>query len=146
VLDVGQPDILTRDAASNVLRDTRAERIAGHNAMLDSIAPKLARSLLLRAMLDSYSHSIDDPANELVHLYEVRDALVAHFGDEQSARAALDISRAQWERLGVLANVEPLEQSRHRGKHRGLRDATAAELEEARSIVRKWIVAVANVT
>ena len=146
VSDVGQPDILIRNAAGNVLHDTRAERIAEHKRMLDSIAPKLARSPLLRGLFDSYSRAISDPANELVHLYEVRDALQAHYRGEQNARAALDISASEWERLGVLANVAPIEEGRHRGQHGTRRNATAAELEEARSIVRKWIVALANVT
>jgi hypothetical protein len=146
-ISVGQVDTVIRDGAGNVLRDTRAERIAEHTAMLDSIAPKLARSPVLRELFNSYSRSISDPSNELVHLYEVRDALVAHYGGEQNARAALCISGSEWGRLGRLANAEPLEQGRHRGDHvTGRRDATAAELEEARSIVQRWIVAFAKIT
>jgi len=45
----------------------------------------------------------------------------------------VSISTTEWKRLGLLANVEPLEQGRHRGKHAaGRRIATAEELEEAR--------------
>jgi hypothetical protein len=29
----------------------------------------------------------------------------------------LGISKTEWQRLGALANAEPLEQGRHRGKH-----------------------------
>jgi len=146
-VSVGQVDTVIRDGAGNVLHDTRAERIAEDTAMLDSIAPKLARSPVLRELFNSYSRSTSDPSNELVHLYEVRDALETHYGNsEQNARAALGISRTEWRRLGFLANREPLEQGRHRGDHvAGRRDATAAELEEARSIVQRWIIAFANV-
>ena len=144
---VGQPDVLIRDQAGNVVADSKAERIATDARMLDAIAPKLARSPLLRGMFRSYSNSLSDAANELVHLYEVRDALAAHYGGEQGARAALGISRSEWKRVGILANDEPIEQGRHRGQHAGeLRGATSSELEEARTIVRKWIIAVADMT
>jgi hypothetical protein len=75
-----------------------------------------------------------------VHLYEIRDALSQHFGGGSAATAALQISSAQWSRLGQLSNNEPLTQGRHRGKQLGvLRDATNAELTEARDIARAMI-------
>jgi hypothetical protein len=142
---VGQPDIVLRDPAGNIVRDTRAERIAAHTSLLDSIAPKLARSAVLQGLFMSYSRSVSDPSNELVHLYEIRDALSQHYGGGRKARAALNINRTEWQRLGVLANVEPLEQGRHRGKDiGGHRAASSGELDEARSIVRNWIIAFAR--
>jgi hypothetical protein len=60
--------------------------------------------------LTSYASAVSDPRNELVHLYDVRDALSTHFRGEQNARAALNIPQSEWRRLGVLANVEPIEQ------------------------------------
>ncbi len=132
-------------AAGEVIRDTKAERIAGHTALLNEIAPKLAQSPTLRELLASYSDAVSDPSNELVHLYEVRDALAKHYGGESAARSALNISTAEWKRLGVLANVEPLEEGRHRGKHIvGRRGASPAELEEARGMVQRWIIAFAR--
>jgi hypothetical protein len=136
---------IRRDPAGNIVRDTRAERIAAHTSLLDSIAPKLARSAVLHRLFMSYARSVSDPSNELVHLYEIRDALSQHYGGEQKARAALNINRTEWQRLGVLANVEPLEQGRHRGKDiGGHRAASSGELDEARSIVRNWIIAFAR--
>lgn len=83
-----------------------------------------------------------DSNNELVHLYEIRDALSVKFGGETSARAALAITSSQWSRLGQLCNIEPLRQGRHRGKTSGaLRDASEAELTEARGIARAMIEA-----
>jgi hypothetical protein len=141
----GQPDIILQDQAGNIVLDPRAERIAVHTSLLDSIAPKLARSTVLHGLFMSYSRSVSDPRNELVHLYEIRDALSKHYGGEDKARAALNINQAEWKRLGVLANVEPLEQGRHRGKNiGGHRAASSSELEEARSIVRNWIIAFAR--
>ena len=83
-----------------------------------------------------------DPNNELVHLYEIREALSTKFAGENAARSALGISSSQWARLGQLCNNEPLWQGRHRGKTGGaLRDATEGELTEARGIARAMIEA-----
>jgi len=136
-------DIILRDAAGNVVRDSKSERAAENTSTLDLLAPKIAHSPSLRSAVASYSRSISDPSNELVHLYEVRDALKEHYGGEDNAtRRALNISETEWKRLGILANAEPLEQGRHRGKHAaGRRSATESELQEAREIVRRWIIA-----
>ena len=84
-------------------------------------------------MLKSYQASAKDPDNELVHLYEIRDALVKKFGDSGALRTKLGITRNEWSRFAQLANVEPLRQGRHRGTKAGnLRDATEGELQEAR--------------
>ena len=146
LLTVGeQADLVVRDSAGNVVRDTRAERIAEDTAVLDSLVPKIDQSHTLWSLIASYSRSVNDPGDELVHLYEIRDALSKHYGGEGRARATLGITKAEWQWVGVLANVEPLEQGRHRGKHpAGRRVATAAELEEAREIVRRWILGFAT--
>lgn len=141
----GHVDIVTTDTTGKVVRDSRAERIAVHESMLRVLAPRAGSSSLLRSLLQSYSKAVSDPANELVHLYEVRDSLSKHFGGEENARMALGISKTEWQRLGSLANVEPLDQGRHRGKHpAGRRSATGAELQEARQIVHEWIEAFAK--
>ncbi len=86
--------------------------------------------------------AVNEPNNELVHLYEIRDALSTKFGGENAARTKLAISNANWSRLGQLANSAPLRQGRHRGKKVGeLRDATESELKETRNIARNMIEA-----
>ena len=90
-------------------------------------------------MLDSYSRAVEDPANESIHLYEIRDALAAHYTSHRKARAALGIEPGEWDRVGVLAIVEPILQGRHRGHSGNLRPATHEELLEVRQIVRRWI-------
>jgi hypothetical protein len=145
VFSDGHADLIARDAYGKIVRDSREERIAEHDSELNSLAPRLMRSATLRSLFESYSRSVTDPDDELVHLYEVRDALSGHYGGEDSARDALGISKGEWKRLGVLANVEPLEQGRHRGKHpEGRRTATEGELNEARQLARRWIVAFAQ--
>jgi hypothetical protein len=135
-------DTVTTDAATGaVIRDTKRERIDTRNALAQQAATHAADAVL-NSMLRSYAAAVNDPQNELIHLYEVREALSAHFGGEKSAKQVLDISNTKWSALGKLSNDEPLIQGRHRGKHPGsLRAATAKELEEARAIVRELIEA-----
>jgi len=140
-----EADIIVRDNSGKVIHDSKAERIANDNNMLASVAPKIACSQVLHAIIDSYGAAVADPENELVHLYEVRDSLAKHYGKEDKVRETLLISKPEWQKIGRLANDEPLIQGRHRGKyHSALRVATAQELEETRTIVRRWIVAFAD--
>jgi hypothetical protein len=143
-LTSGSVDFIIQDPAGNVVRDSKAERIAEDTSLLNLLAPKLQLSATLRNLMASYSKAVADPADEFLHLYEIRDAISHYYGSEHAARQALGIGENKWKRLGLLANVEPLEQSRHRGKHsQGHRPATSQELEEARKLVREWIIAFA---
>jgi hypothetical protein len=142
---VASLDIMKLDNKGNVTEDSRAERLKQHGLFMASLLSKAANPTL-RALLDSYGKAVDDPANALVHLYEIREAISRHFGDETAARKAFGISNSKWKafgwsELGRLANDAPLRQGRHRGKHGTLRDATPAELAEARSIARRLIEA-----
>jgi len=141
---VGQGDFVIRNASGAVVQDTKAERIKDHAKLMDSLMPKLAGSATLNALLESYNAAVNDPANELVHLYEIRDALVEDYGGDAEARRKLQVTEKEWKRLGYLANDAPLKEGRHRGKHSKLRHATAAELDEARKIARHLIEAFAN--
>jgi hypothetical protein len=89
--------------------------------------------------LSSYSRAVSDPRNELIYLYEIREALSKKYGGEAKAIVALGISKNRWKRLGILANVEPLEEGRHRGKDEIRRAASSQEIQEARNITRELI-------
>jgi len=93
---------------------------------------------------DSYNPAVTGPANELVHLYEIREALAKHYGGDAEARRKLGIRWKGWKRLGYLANDASLKEGRHRGRHSELRHATVDELDEARKIARRLIEAFAN--
>ncbi len=100
----------------------------------------------LRGMLSSLARATADPRNELVHVYELRDALAREFSGDRNAIKGLGLSSSSWARLGFLANGAPIHQGRHRGEHgEALRDATAAELSEARGIaatfLRRYLIA-----
>lgn len=136
-------DLVMRDATGQVIRDTKAERIAEDARSLGVVMAK-GQYPVLKSLLASYSAAVNDPANELVHLYEIRDALVRHFGGGSQAQKRLGITDAEWKRLGRLANAEPFEQGRHRGSFTQKRPAKQHELDEARAIARKWIKAFAR--
>lgn len=139
----GTVDVVVKNAAGIVTHDSRAERIAAHNAFITSLLPKLGDGVLL-AMVNSFCKATEDLDNELVHLFEVRDAAESLFGGPMAARAALTVPRRDWDDLGRIACDEPLRQGRHRGIHATrLRDATPEELERARSVARKIIEAYA---
>jgi hypothetical protein len=91
-------------------------------------------------MLRSYQCSIADPEDELIHLYEVRDSLSSAFGDKSKALRKLSITEPAWKRLGLLCNVLPLSQGRHRGYvNQPIRSASDEELEEARHLAASFI-------
>jgi hypothetical protein len=141
----GSPvDFILSDSSGAVVRDTKSERITGQTKFIDSVMPRLASSATLHALLQSYNAAVNDPANELVHLYEIRDALAKHYGEDAEANRRLGVSEKDWKRLGNLANNAPLKEGRHRGKHSNLRHATAAELDDARRIARELIAVFAK--
>jgi len=139
VISEGAVDFVHRGANGRVIRDTKRERI-NRRIEFSQLAARYITDAVANAILRSYAAAVNDPGNELVHLYEIRDSLSQHFGGESAATSTVGISAAQWSRLGQLANNEPFTQGRHRGKQLGvLRDATALELSEAREIVRTMV-------
>jgi len=132
-------DFVLTGANGKVVRDTKRERIDAR-VKLSQLAARYITDPVADSVLRSYAAAVNDPRNELVHLYEVRDALSQHFGGQSTATSAVGVSAPQWSRLGQLANDEPFTQGRHRGKQLGsLRDASASELVEARAIARAMI-------
>lgn len=135
----GRVDLVHTDQEGRV-RDTRRDRIDTTKTLADASVRHVYSDQTARKILESYDAAVRDPDNELVHLYEIWDALQKRFGDEEAAKDALGISTTARSRLGQLANHEPLNQGRHRGKHAGsLRDATAEELGDARAIAQSMI-------
>lgn len=138
----GITDIVITDMDGNVVSDTRRDRIEKKKRLAELVSIYSATDSLLRVMLKSYDNAVHDPDNELVYLYEIRDALRNKFGGEQYAKTELGITKTQWSRLGDLCNNEPLRQGRHRGiSGEALRDATESELTESRDISRHMIEA-----
>lgn len=142
VYSAGTPDIQIKDKDGNVILDTKRDRVEKKKSLAELISTHRPTDSLLASLLKSQAAAVRDPNNELVHLYEIRDALSAKFAGENATRTALGIGSTQWSRFGQLCNNEPLRQGRHRGKTGAvLRDATEAELAEARGIARAMIEA-----
>lgn len=130
-------DVRVKDKEGNIISDSKRDRIERKKSLAELVSAHRASDGLLAAMLRSYDAGVRDPNNELVHLYEIRDALSVKFGGESSVRAAFAITASQWSRLGQLCNYEPLRQGRHSGKTgEALRDASEGELVESRGIAR----------
>jgi hypothetical protein len=118
----------------------RQERANKERWFAEIIAQYRSNDIILDQILHSYRMAVKDSGNELVRLYEIRDALTGKFNNEKSAREKLGIIKQDWNLLGDLANNQPLKQGRHRGKSAGLlRDATTSELNSARKIAKNLI-------
>tara|TARA_R110002074_G_C12316229_1_gene646522 strand:- start:43 stop:816 length:774 start_codon:yes stop_codon:yes gene_type:complete len=129
-------DVVVKDKSGKIISDTKTERLDKQADFAALVEKHRASDATLDHMLKSYQQSVKDPSNELVHLYEIRDALSEAFGSKKAAIAALDITANQWDEIGKLANSLPLQQGRHRGQAAGvLRSAEPKELEIARKSV-----------
>jgi len=139
---VGSVDIVATDPNGNIVVDTKKERLDKRKG-LALLSEKYGRTdATSETILLSFEKSLNQPKTELVHLYEIRDALSETFNGEKNARDKVGISKAAWSRLGVLTNDLPLKQGRHSGKHIGvLREATPEELKEARDIAVEMVIA-----
>lgn len=126
-------DTIVKDKDGRIVADSKRDRLNKQERYASLIEKYCPSDNTLRSMLDSYRASVSDPDNELVHLYEIREVLVARFGSKKNALNALSGISSSWEKIGKLANSLPLKQGRHRGKYTsGLRNAEASELECAR--------------
>ena len=132
--------VVITDGHGVVFYDSRKECVEKREALGELIAKHSPLDPVVGVLLNSSKAAIDDPSNALIHLYEIRDAVAKRFGGEVGACNSLGISRRKWSRLGKLANEEPLEEGRHRGKFLSdLRNATEAELSEAWTIARELV-------
>lgn len=95
----------------------------------------------LRHMISCLSNAKRDSPNALVHLYEIREAIKELFGGEKAARQQLGFHKSDWNELGRIANDEPLNEGRHRGKSlTNLRDATPEELQYCFTFARSLVL------
>jgi len=134
------PDIKITNASGKVIKSTKEERINSIKNFVSRVLPYLPYNPTLKRILVSHGNASSDPKNELIHLYEIRDALVREFGNERETRKSLGIDRKKWSRFGQLANDLPLKEGRHRGNaDEALRNASKEELNEARAFAKKLI-------
>lgn len=80
-------DIIITDQNGNVTADTRRERINSIQKLGDLAKKFRGTDITADSVLRSYQEAVNDPGNELIHLYEVRDALNERFKKEKAASA-----------------------------------------------------------
>lgn len=137
--------VVKKDKDGNVIYDSCKEQTEKNKELIDLISRCESKDSFAVSLLDCLYRATNNKSHELVHLYEIREALVNKFGNQQSARQSLGISRKDWSRLGELANDLPLKQGRHAGKKiNELRDATSKELNEARQLAQRFVKAYLN--
>ena len=139
-ISTGTVDLVVKDKDGKIISDTKSERIDKKKWFAETSAKHRQNDYVLDRMLKSYHKSVVDPDNELIHLYEIRDAVADKFENGSKARKTLNVTNIEWNVLGKLANKEPLLQGRHRGLAAGkLRKAEALELKTARQVAAKII-------
>ena len=137
----GEVDFQITDKDGNVVVNTKQDRIERKKAIADMVSKHAADDIVL-ALLRSYEDSVREPNNELLYLYEIRDALYAKFGRKMQSILNISNSDWVWSWFGILCNNEPVQQGRHRGKrYSELRDATDDELSKARRFAQAMIKA-----
>lgn len=128
------------DKDGNVIFDSIEEEKKKQVELLNKIQTALNKDPLVKGLFESYKNSISDPENELVHIYEIRDALQNHFRSKSKALEKLNLTTKEWSDFGTICNEKPLKEGRHRGQMKGkLRNASKEELKLAREISIKMI-------
>lgn len=133
-------DFRVTDKDENVIFDSKQAQIEKKKSF-EKLINKHCSDEVVDKLFQSYGSAVSDPNNELVHLYEIREALSEKFGSDHAAQTALGIHKPQWSDFGKLCNDKSLRQGRHRGKTRALRDASESELTTARGIALAMIAA-----
>lgn len=132
-------DIKITSADGTVISDTKRERIDEEKFLAELISKFKNKDKIVQAVLKSYDSAVADPANELIHLYEIRESLCIKFGDKKNVKDILGITDTEWRNFGKLANTS--REGRHRGKVLdNLRKATVEELTMARRFAKKLIL------
>ena len=144
-MSFGDVDLVVQDRDGNIVSDTKQERLDKQKWFAERIDKYRSSDDTLDQMLKSYQMAVEDPNDELVHLYETRDALKNKLGKKKTALKRLVVTQREWDTIGNLANTLPLKEGRHRGEKAGLmRDARPEELELARkfasSLIEKYLI------
>lgn len=140
-VSLGCGDLVVRNADGEIVQDTRAERLQKQEAFRSKVVSLAQDDLALKRMLQIFRTALSDTDNLLIHLYEVREALVSEYGGEANVMKALNVSLIDWKWFGRLANNEPVKEGRHRGKHQELRPATSLEKERSIAFVQALVEA-----
>lgn len=134
-------DIVLTDKDGHIISDTKADRVRDKQSSAKRVLCH-SDDPTLRAVVDSFQASRADSENELIYIFEIRDALNRRFGGQSEALRILGVKQ-EWNCIGRLANNTEIREGRHRGIFRatGLRRATSDELRQARESATRMIEA-----
>lgn len=133
-------DVRGVNADGRIVVDTQKDRVERRLRFALRAVRLSPSDSAMKAILSSYSMSISDPSNALVHIYEIVEALQVKFGGKSEAIFELRLSSTKWNMLSRLCNEPMLAEGRHRGKAVGaLRSATSNELKAARELASELI-------
>ena len=106
-------------SGGKVIADSRQARVEQKRDLAERVGTYSATDDLLRRLLRSYDAAVRDPENELLHLYEIREALAGNYlggGTRRDRRSASLIpiglasansaTRSHCDRGGTAARVE----------------------------------------
>lgn len=137
------PEIQITDKNGNVVYNSKNDQIEREKNLMNLVVKHNTDSLL-KKLHQSYYAAVRDSSNELVHLFEIREALDEKFKGKKNATKILNIKN-EWDSIGTLCNNREIKQGRHRGQHLGtLTDATEEELNKARNSAKNMIFAYRN--
>jgi len=103
-MSVGLVDLIVKDKDGKIVSDTKRERLDRQSNFAFLVQKHRSSDATLDQVLKSYQQSVRDPSNELVHLYEIRDAIDKKFSSKKAAISALGITTDEWDEIGKLAN------------------------------------------
>jgi hypothetical protein len=130
------PKITLTDKDGNVTYDSEADQTNKDILFREKLLQACKIDPYCRKLIECYRTAVTQQETELVHLYEIKDALSKHY--DKNVKSALEIDKNSWSRFEMLCNN--FKQGRHKGYHlNDLREATQSELTEARNIVKKWL-------
>ena len=134
-------DIKITDKNGNIVGNAKSDRIKSIKN-ITKLTIKFGRTDFIAAsILKSFNNAVNDPANELVHLFEILESLRCRFENDKKIREDLDVSNNSIRDLHRLANDNCIKQGRHRGQNpSNLRSANSSEIRKARDIARKLII------
>lgn len=141
----GSIDFTVVDSEGNVISDSKKERIERESHFLDKVTRGAGRSKLVRALVQSYSNSVDDSANELIYLGEISEALEKEFGKISLVAKVLGVEQDRIGRLYNLSSKDGISTGRHRGRRiTSLSKPPQEEISRAREVAKELIAAYAS--
>ncbi len=101
----GSVDLVVRDKDGNIVSDSRQERIAKKKELSALVEKLRPQDQTLDSLLNFYKTSIYDSANELIHLYDIWEAIQTKFSSAEQASTSACVTLLDNERQAKLVRI-----------------------------------------